>query len=168
MLTVASAQADLILAKKVFYDDGKIWLVNPEIHNQVAYHSAQAIEKLLKLFVKEKSEELFETISYTHNISEVLIKLEFCRKGFVENHKDIALNADIISRMNRLRYGDGVISRDDCYVVLNIAKALCSEYLQEYVHGNDQQIQEEPEERPFQFHMRDVGRMMSDMDAFGR
>ena len=169
MLTIASAQADLILAKKVFYDDEKIWAKNPEIHNLVAYHSAQAIEKLLKLFVREKNEELYDTVSHTHNISEILIKLEFCRGGFVKGHSDIALNADIITRMNRLRYGDGIISRDDCYVVLNMAKSLCYEYLKEYVHSGtypEHDINEE--ERPFQYHLRDVGRIINDMDVFGR
>lgn len=168
MFDVASPQADLIVAKKIFYDKERVWTVNPEMLNLAAYHSAQAVEKLLKLYVREKSEELFNSISHSHNISEVLIKLEFCRKGFVGAHPDIALNADIITRMNRLRYGDGQISRDDCYAILTLAKNLCNEYLAEYLYTKHTIKDRDDDDRIPQYHFRDTARMMEDIESFGR
>lgn len=170
MLNVASPQADLITAKKLFYDEDKIWATNPEIHNMVAYHCGQAIEKLLKLVVREENDKLFDTIGYTHNISELLIKAECCKSGFVEQHKEIALNADLITKMSKLRYGEGQISRDDCHAVLTMAKNFCNEFLVEYVYPKNPSAKKAFElmdkndcegDKPYQFRMRKVQDVLS-------
>ena len=50
-----------------------------------------------------------------------------------------------------------------------MAKNLCYEYLREHKYETkDSGYDMGEEDRPPQYHLRDVGRMMNDMDVFGR
>lgn len=167
MLNANSPRADLIIAKRMYYDEN-ICSVNPEMHNMVAYHCGQAIEKYLKLIVREENDKLSDTIGYTHNISELLIKAECCKKGFIEQHTDLALNADLITKMSKLRYGEGQISRDDCYELLSIAKSLSNEFLAEYVYPKNPSAKKAFElmdsyesDKPYQIKMRKAQDVLS-------
>lgn len=133
-----SIQADIYIAKHIFYDnDGKdAWHRNPQLLNMCAYHCEQAIEKTLKLFLQKISDEAYRSMANTHSISELLVKLQCFSDNFIENHMEISFNAETLSKMNNLRYGNGDVTKDDCHIVIHCAKKLFQEYQDLYGKKN--------------------------------
>lgn len=125
--------ADLMTSKSILYSENK---KIPFMLNMAGYHAGQAIEKLLKIILKEERYDVYKELSDSHNISNLVIKVELCRKGFIDAHPFIGENADELSKFNNLRYGKKYIERDAVFAVYRAAnqfyKELMNEYLQEF------------------------------------
>ena len=118
--------SDIMMANAAFYPN-----VNepqkPLMMNMAAYHAGQAIEKSLKVLIKDNRPDLYKEISDTHNISLLVLKAELCIDGFVSEHKFIGENSDELSKLNNLRYGKKYIDKDSTFLVLKEAKILYRE-----------------------------------------
>jgi len=168
-LSEDTIQSDLYIAKHIFYDDkGKdAWHRNPQLLNMCAYHCEQAIEKTLKLFLQSINEDAYRSVANSHNISELLVKMQCNSENFIENHKELAHNADTITKMNNLRYGVGEVSKNDCYIVLSNAKSLFAEYQKIYgkehirtissLDGNKHKQTEADNSKKVNFTMKRIG-----------
>ena len=96
-----NVHADLMIAKGIIYGEAN----NPYMYNMAAYHSVQAIEKCMKeLLLRTKNYE--EESLKTHNVPELLVKLEREYEGFINAHPVISDNAHQYMMMNQIRYED--------------------------------------------------------------
>lgn len=123
-------QSDLRVAKTVLYEKGKP-TTDPFMLNQVAYHSAQAIEKSLK-FLIYKNGTLPPHLAGTHNTESLVLAVENVKPNFISEHPYISRNAVFLKNANTLRYMDEKISFDDTMKLYKSARALYNEIDKEY------------------------------------
>lgn len=136
-ITTSVIEADVATAKTLFY--GKDFNENPMLWNMSAFHSAQAIEKSLKLMIYNTNKEVYDSIRKTHNIDMLLNNLQaVSEENFIKEHKQLALAAKELSRYNNARYGVESITKDNAHSALHIAKEMYKEIIALYdkVHYN--------------------------------
>ena len=127
-ITPELIQADIALAEYAYSARS----TSPALLDMCGYHSAQAIEKSLKYALYNVNPEMCERLGYTHSIDAVLCKLERVQNGFISKHQDVADISDLLSLMNKSRYGDYKVTQGKACKVLHIATELCQEIIQTY------------------------------------
>lgn len=127
-ITPELIQADISMAEYAY----SIRNSSPSLLNMCGYHSAQAIEKSLKFALYHIHPEMCERLGYTHNIDAALCKLERAQNGFIASHQDVADISDLISLLNKARYGDYTVTQGVACKVLHIAQELSQEIIQTY------------------------------------
>lgn len=117
-----NVHADLMIAKGIIYGDTH----NPYMYNMAAYHCAQAIEKCLKeLLVRTGNYE--EDNLKTHNVPELMIKLEREYDGFINAHPVISDNAHQYMNLNTIRYENSLCPQSVVKGIYKQAQALYNE-----------------------------------------
>lgn len=127
-ITPELIQADISMAEYAY----SIRNSSPSLLNMCGYHATQAIEKSLKFALYHINPELCEKLGYTHNIDAALCKLERAQNGFISSHRDVADISDLLSLLNKARYGDYTVTQGVACKVLHIAQELSQEIINEY------------------------------------
>lgn len=115
-------EMDLIIAKGILYDPEQLWKRMKSAVNQSAYHSGQAIEKMLKYTLSNLDYEKYNNLRNTHSIPALMVAMEDCQRGFVANYEFILHNAREITKCQYLRYDRWDISVDDAFALMQCAK----------------------------------------------
>ena len=126
-ITPELIQADITLAEYAYSMRNSL----PSLMNMCGYHATQAIEKSLKFALYHISPEMCERLGYTHSIDAALCKLERVQTGFISTHQDVADISDLLSLMNKSRYGDYKVTQGVACKVLHIAQELSQEIIQD-------------------------------------
>ena len=137
-ITPELIQADVSLAEYAYSMRNSM----PALMNMCGYHAAQAIEKSLKFALYHISPEMCERLGYTHSIDAALCKLERVQNGFISSHQDVADVSDLLSVMNKARYGDYTVTQGTACKVLHIAQEISQEIIQTYAPATRAQSNE--------------------------
>jgi HEPN domain-containing protein len=124
-ITPELIQADISMAEYAY----SIRNSSPSLLNMCGYHAAQAIEKSLKYALYHINPEMCERLGYTHSIDAALCKLERVQNGFISTHQDVADMSDLLSLLNKARYGDYTVTQGVACKVLHIAQELSEEII---------------------------------------
>lgn len=126
--------ADVEIANKLMYHPD--WSDNPILHNNmVAFHSAQAIEKMLKYMIMKDNPTEYENISSTHSMESLILGITMERPYFSADHREINKNHRLLTTLNTRRYGNlnGVpLSDYEVKKTLDMSNALYKEFYKEY------------------------------------
>ena len=130
-ITTSVIEADIATAKTLFYS--KEFNENPMLWNMSAFHSAQAIEKSLKLMIYNTDKEVYDSIRKTHDIDRLLNNLQaVSEENYIGSHRQLALAAKELSRYNNARYGVESITKDNAHTALHLAKDMYKEITAKY------------------------------------
>ena len=121
-------EADISIAQSLFNNKTE-WDNNPALINMCAFHSAQAIEKTLKLYLNEADSKLYDKVSNTHQVPTLLFILERTDNGFINSHGELCDFSFELTQMNNARYGTIDVSPTDAIQALNIAHNLYNELI---------------------------------------
>ena len=121
-------EADISIAKSL-YDNKSDWDNNPALTNMCAFHSAQAIEKTLKLYLNVADSKFYDKVSNTHQIPTLLFNLERTEYGFINSHGELCDFFFELTQMNNARYGTISVSSNDAIKALDMAEVLYNELI---------------------------------------
>ncbi len=133
-ITSYMIREDLTLAKATFYRENTIGSRvvtelqdNPCSLSYVGYFCGQAIEKSLKYYIERYNPTSWDKVRYTHDIDTLLDTVEECRRGFRNEHEDIAVNSRAITYTKNMRYLVSTLDKEGAYYLFNIARSLYKE-----------------------------------------
>ena len=125
-LNTAIIKADIEASKRLIYgEDYPQEEVQSYLLNLAGYHSAQAIEKSLKLMIYNINPVECQNVGKTHSIVTLVEKISELREGFAYAHQELRMNKHQLSWLNNLRYGEGAnLSKSDVNIALGLAQQL--------------------------------------------